>query len=255
MVKEFLPKALKLPDEYDLKARVFPAFLALVPVAAVAFGCYDVELKVHTAFTGLLAYLGVFYLLANMSREFGKRHQDRLFAKWGGSPSTQLLRHSNTAVDTITKTRYHQYLEKALGVQFPNAADEVGSPAAADQVYEGAVRWLLTKTRDKNKFSMLFSENIAYGFRRNGYGIRWVAILVSVISVVWCAFVSHVVTFNGVDASKILDMTTGQTVAIAVGVAAVPVWLCFFTERTIRTASFSYADSLLRCCDSLPKKR
>lgn len=190
-----------------------------------------------------------------MSREFGKRHQERLFKKWGGTPSTQLLRHSNDAIDTVTKGRYHKYLEKALGESFPSAVQEEQSPAAADQIYEGAVRWLLTKTRDKKKFAMLFSENITFGFRRNGYGIRWIAVLVSLLSIAWVGFSAHVLYINGVDSGKIFEATTGQAAAVLVAVAAIPVWLLFFTERTIRTASFSYADTLLRSCDSLPKKR
>jgi hypothetical protein len=256
MVTDAIAKVVsKLPDEYDVRARLFPAFLALVPVVAVAFGCYQVELKVNTAFTGLLAYLGVFFLFANICREFGKRHEARLFKKWGGKPSTQLLRHSNCIIDSITKGRYHRFLEKAITTPFTTASAEASSPVAADETYEGAVRWLLGKTRDKKKFSMLFQENIAYGFRRNSYGIRWIAIVTCVASIIWTLIVAQVLSRSGIDLAKVPEMMTGQVVSLVVALVALLIWAFFFTERTIRTASFSYADMLLRSCDSLPKKR
>lgn len=256
MVTDAIAKVVnKLPDEYDVRARLFPAFLALLPITAVAFGDYQVEMKVNTAFVGLLAYLGVFFLFANVCRELGKRHEQRLFTKWGGKPSTQLLRHSNDRIDSVTKDRYHRFLEKAISKTFPTTIVEATSPESADQIYEGAVRWLLGKTRDKKKFSMLFQENVAYGFRRNGYGIRWIAITTSLASIAWTLVVAQVLSRGGIDLTRVSEMATGQVVAIVVAVVALPVWAFFFTERTIHTASFSYADMLLRSCDSLPKKR
>jgi hypothetical protein len=256
MVAEVLAKAARIvPDEYDRRARLFPAFLALVPVAAVAFGCYQLELKLNTAFVGLVSYFGVFFLFLNISRELGKRHEKRLYEKWGGQPTTQLLRHSNAVIDRVTKDRYHRYLEAALGQSFPTPAEEAASPEAADQIYAGAVRYLLSKTRDKKMFRMLFEENIAYGFRRNGYGIRWIAIATSLASILWILCVAQIVTLTGFDLQRVLGMNTGQIVALVISVAAIPVWAKFFTEQTIQTASFTYADILLRSCDLLPKKR
>ena len=43
----------------------------------------------------------------------------------------------------------------------------------------------------------------------------------------------------------------GTWAAIAGSAIAIPVWLFFFTERTVRTPAFTYADTLLRSRDTL----
>lgn len=255
MVTDAVAKVVKLPDEYDVKARLFPALLALVPVVAVLVGAYNAELKLNHALVGVLAFLGVFYFFANVCRELGKRHEARLYAKWGGKPSTQLLRHSNSKIDKVTKERYHRYLEKAVPTPFPSAQDEVANPAAADQTYEGAGRWLLGKTRDKKKFGLLFQENVSYGFRRNAFGIRWIAVAISLASISWVLVMAQVLSLQGFDQAKLTGMQTGQYVSIAISLVALVAWAWYFSERTIQTAAFSFADMLLRSCDQLPKKR
>jgi hypothetical protein len=61
---------------------------------------------------GLAMYVGLFYLLVNVSRGEGKRIQPSLLKKWGGWPSTIVLRHSDTTIDAYTKARYHAALAK-----------------------------------------------------------------------------------------------------------------------------------------------
>jgi len=41
---------------------------------------------------------------------------------------------------------------------------------------------LLTQTRDKRTYSLLFEWNISYGFRRNMFGLRRFGILVSTVT-------------------------------------------------------------------------
>lgn len=244
-----------LPDAYDVRARLTPAFLALLPVVAIVIGVHHAEMKLNVAVLSLFGFLGVFYFLATLCREMGKRQEDRLFKKWGGKPSTRLLRHADTFLDSTTKGRYHRFLERWIDAPFPTDGQERAAPEQADDVYQAAVRWLLGKTRDKTKFAMLFNENVSYGFRRNCYGIRWIAICISMFSILWILIARGVVTHTGLHAENLLYLGIGATVAMLISVVSIPVWILFFTEETVKTSSISYADFLLRSCDNLPKKR
>lgn len=252
---DFFPKMPKLPDTYDVRARLTPAMLALVPVVAIAIGVHHAEMKPNAALMSLFGFLGIFYFLSTLCREMGKRQEERLFVKWGGKPSTQLLRHGDTFLDAVTKSRYHRFLEKCVDAPFPSAPLEQSSPQDADAVYQSGVRWLLGKTRDKTKFWMLFNENVSYGFRRNCYGIRWIAIFTSILSVLWILVAREVISRSGLSAENLFHLGLGANVALFISLVSVPVWAFFFTEQTVKTASISYADSLLRSCDTLPKKR
>lgn len=252
---DYFSKLTRLPDAYDVRARLTPALLALLPVVAIVIGLHHAEMKLNVAVLSLFGFLGVFYFLANLCREMGKRHEDRLFKKWGGKPSTRLLRHTDTFLDGTTKGRYHRFLERWIDTSFPTAEQERSAPEAADEIYQAAVRWLLGKTRDKIKYAMLFNENVSYGFRRNCYGIRWIAICISLLSILWILVARDVVNHTGLHAESLLHLGIGGNVAMLISVVSIAVWMLFFTEETVKTSSISYADFLLRSCDTLPKKR
>src|SRR4051812_45725115 len=100
----------KVTDPYERKARVYPALLTLFPVIAMVlllYGGYETPL---TAVLTTGASCGGIYLISNVCREFGKRLEIKLFAAWGGKPSTQMLRHRDRTIDRITKQRYHSFL-------------------------------------------------------------------------------------------------------------------------------------------------
>jgi hypothetical protein len=248
-------KLTRLPDAYDVRARLTPALLALLPVVAIVIGVHQAEMRLNAAVLSLFGFLGVFYFLATLCREMGKRQEDRLFKKWGGKPSTRLLRHADTFLDGTTKGRYHRFLERWIDSPFPTAGQERSAPEAADELYQAAVRWLLGKTRDKTKYAMLFNENVSYGFRRNCYGIRWIAVCIALLSILWILVARGVLDHSGLHAENLLQLGIGPNVAMLISVVSIPIWLSFFTEETVRTSSISYADFLLRSCDSLPKKR
>jgi hypothetical protein len=147
------------------QARLYPAFLAGAPLVAIAIGVYGVPLEPKAGLITLLASFGVIYLLASIAREHGKRIEEALYVAWGGKPTTQLLRHCDSTLDSVTKARYHAFLASKLNLRFPTASEELADPRAADATYESAARWLLDQTRDTKTFPLLFKELIAYGFR------------------------------------------------------------------------------------------
>lgn len=242
-----------ITDPYDRQARLYPALLAGLPVIVMMTVLYGSN-SLFTAACTVAASCGGLYLLGNIARERGRRLEPTLFERWGGKPSTQLLRHRDQVIEAPTKHRYHVFLSRALNLQFPDEKEEEVNPLKADDVYQSAVRWLLNNTRDKNKYKMIFTENITYGFRRNALGLKWLAVLICLLTTGWVIAFQNIMTFrDGLDINM-ASVSTATTISLVVPLTMILVWLLFFTKENVRNAAFVYAETLLRACDQIASK-
>lgn len=166
-------------DKYSLKARLYPAFIVLFPAFIVSV-YYITDFEKYRHYATALASLGFLtFLLAQLGRDRGKKKETVLFNKWGGKPTTRLLRHSDNHLDPVTTKRYHELLSKLLtDMKLPTNRAEKSNIHQADYIYESCSKFLIAKTRDTEKFPLLFNENINYGFRRNLWGMKNLALLV-----------------------------------------------------------------------------
>ncbi|HEY1528196.1 MAG TPA: hypothetical protein VGH51_18365 [Candidatus Angelobacter sp.] len=244
----------KVTDPYERAARLYPALLALLPLFAVVIFLYGPKATASTAAVTLAVSCGGLYLTTNLCRELGKRLEEKLYREWGGKPTTQLLRHRDANIESVTKRRYHAFLASKINVAFPDKDQEARDPTAADDVYQSGVRWLLNHTRleDNKKFDLIFKENVSYGFRRNALGAKPFGLAVAVGSLFWVLLVeggyfSSNHRFAGMGAFwRMPDPAIASLVVSAVMVIA---WLLFFTKASAHTAAFTYAETLLRACD------
>ena len=246
----------KVTDPYDRQARLYPALLALLPVLALLALLYGPTASVLTGVVTMAVSCGGLYFMTNVCREFGKRLETRLFLEWGGTPSTQLLRHRDGTIEGVTKRRYHSFLAGKIGEVFPDKDQEAGNPGAADELYQSGVRWLLSHTRpdDTKKFDLLFKENITYGFRRNAVGIKRIGVLVSAGCVVWVLARQIVIVLSSgkaFTAAAFWRLPDAAVASLLVSGVMLAAWILFFTKATVRTAAFTYAEMLLRGCDLL----
>jgi hypothetical protein len=136
--------------------------------------------------------------LAHLARDRGRRLQSSLYAAWGGEPSVTALRHRDNFLPVELKARYHAFLSKTVpGLTLPSAWEEEQDPQKADQEYEAANAWLLAQTRDKKQFQLVFEENVNFGFRRNFWAMKPLALAVSGLSftaslaAIWWAWASN----------------------------------------------------------------
>ncbi len=235
-----------ITDQYERAARLYPALLALLPMLIMLTVVPVFSKPLTTQLLTLLGTCGAAYLLANMSRMLGKAREIKLFDKWGGIPTTQLLRHRNDFIDMHTKQRYHAFLARKIKMEFPTADAEGASPDVADEIYRAGIKWLLGKTRDKKRYALLFKENISYGFHRNGYGLRWIGMLFGLLSVLTLAIVFHVFT-----PETLQRLPTRHMVTMAIVLIITLAWTLYFSESRVKQAAFAYADMLLRTCDEL----
>ena len=240
-------------DGYDLRARLIPALLVIVPVPVTVVCLASTPSKVATSVLSILVASGASFALSRVARNAGKRVEPSLFRRWGGAPTTQLLRHANSTIDPITKARYHTVLSKGIGQAMPSVAEERGDQHAADRIYSAAVIWLIGRTRDAKRFPLVFKENVSYGFHRNAFGMRPLGIVVSIAAVLATLLVAGVLRFTQPlilppDAQAV---TVERLISLAVALTMVAAWGVVFREGSVKSAAFAYGIRLLEACDNL----
>ena len=246
----------KVADPYERPARLYPALLALLPLLALVMLYYGPKTTALTGAVTVAVSCGGLYLTTNLCREFGKRLEERLYREWGGKPTTQLLRHRDKTIEAVTKRRYHSFLAAKIKEPFPDKDQEANNPEAADEVYQSGVRWLLNHTRpdDGKRFDLIFKENVAYGFRRNALGMKPVGLIVSLGSLLWVLAAEGVLfspSHRFIDLNALSPMPEPATASLIVSAVMVVAWMLVFTKASARTAAFTYAETLLRACDSI----
>ena len=242
-------------DSYSIAARLLPALIALVPVIVTTAvwtpALYDLAYGILVpSIEGALAFL-----LMHIARSLGQRAERRLFDKWGGKPTSRWLLRSDGKLDELTKTRYRRYLEEHIdGWEAPSQADEETDGQGAMATYDSAVRRLREATRDRRDrphFSLVFTENVSYGFLHNLYGLKWLGALIASLCVLFCAgglFLTVSVDGN-------LDSILPGAGSLVFSVGMTIVWLAFVNQRRVRGAADSYARALLAVCDSGPLRQ
>ena len=227
-------------DRYDRNARLYPAFLCLLPIFSVVALWMP---QVWTLLGGLVALAvgcGLTFFLAQLVRYLGRQVEKKLGKQVGRAHSAVLLSHSDVRITAGTKARYHQYLAKH-GIKVPDARAEADDPAVAKQSFRSAIDWLLVHTRSQAKTSMLLNENIAYGFRRNLLGVKPVALVLLVLALLGNLY--------------LLLVRDDQARGVAAGLVdlllllALVVWLFIVRASFVEDASLAYAQRLFDLCD------
>lgn len=241
-------------DSYSWNARVFPAILTLAPVLLLVLviapkfllGAFPTNAVVG------LAFFAVLYLLAGISRSAGKRIERRLLAQWGGWPTTLFLRHADGRIDVVTKGRYHQVLATMCpDIVWPTVQDEAADPRSADVKYSSAIAGLRARRRGLGDVLVL-RENTAYGFRRNMLGLRPVAIVIALLSVLCTGALLYVTQAHGESLAATLakigsDPRYVGVLAAEVGIAIL--WAVYVRGAWVLQASDDYALALLGSLD------
>lgn len=243
----------RLLDPYDVKARLIPGLLVLVPAVAFLVLLYGRQSPAVVGLATVLSSCGGPYLLANFVRTWGQHAQDRLFQKWGAQPSIILLRHRDGLLPPQTKLRYHKLIESRLAVAMPTAEEELRSPGAADAAYAAAGDALRPLTNDRKKYPFVFKELVAYGFNRNAHGARWVGLTVAMMTILAAALHSGALRLSPIAVDPVsLDNCHIMVMVLGLGMAFL--WSLHFTSATVRMAGFSYAKRLWEALEEIQRR-
>ena len=234
-------------DHYSFRARLQPAFLALVPIAVGVVAWAQPGAKWVTALWSLLGAAGFTFFLANVARNRGKSIEPRLWESWGGTPTTQLLRHRGEA-NPILRERWHLQLANLLGRPMPTAEEEAANPAAADALYEAGTKLLIGKTYNAKMHSFVYRDNVNYGFCRNLYGLRGLGIVASSIGAI--ASIGAGVYFITQGKAQLLPWAcTGTCLAMLLW------WFLTVTAAWVKVPAWNYACHLFAAAENVSKLR
>lgn len=231
-------------NEYERRARLQPALLVSLPLTLALMSCFP-DLSGMQFLAGGATYCGFTALLSQLGRDQGKKKEPRLFEMWGGIPTTLLLRHRNNHLDVSTKKRYHDALNSLIpDMRLPNVIEEQSAPDEADVKYDSCVSFLREKTRDTKKFSLIFAENVNYGFRRNLWGMKPAGILLCFLSIILAtgALVANTRSESPLAVASVAIIVNGLMLAW---------WLLRITPEWIRIPAYSYAERLLAASETL----
>ena len=229
-------------DSYTFYTRLFPAVIAIAPALALAAMLipWDRISLSHAIVTIAIAVL--LMVFADIARRRGKAVEPWIVGRMGGLPSTTMLRHHDRTFDTATKARLHRFLSAKLKEPSPAPSEEERDQALADSFYVRGGTWLREHTRNQKDFSVLFAENVTYGFRRNIYGLRWPALSLNIAIVVGCiiAYFFHQPEKYGIDLRPVFVIAFLHAGYLAV----------FATESGVVDAAKTYARQLLLSSES-----
>lgn len=235
----------KFFDAYSLRARLFPAILGVAPsLAALALliSWERIALSNTIATAGLLVLV---FALADFARKLGVYVEPKIYAEMGGKPSVTMFRRSDTTIEEPTKERYRTFLAAKINQPVPTAEQEAKDQATADIFYETCGTWLRGHTRDAKKFSLLFGENVRYGFRRNQYGLKWVALALNIVVVAICTGVLwHRFDMNN-------DLTIRTLLVLFVAAIHAAYFAFVVTRESVKAAARKYGRELILSTEGL----
>ena len=231
---------------YGRKTQIKPAQLTLVPVFVTVAAWAPAGSRLTAAVIGLIIVFSVAALMAPVVRSLGRRVERQLHARWGGNPASRWMLRSDRNLDERTKARYRACLEQRIdGWTAPSQADEETDREGALSRYDTAIRWLRDRSRDRDRFGGVFEASVAYGLRRNAYGVRWVGRALASIGVIVNLGALYYATRIESDPISILSIAPLLISMIWTGG-----WLKVVQERWVRDAADAYARALLATCDS-----
>ncbi len=235
-------------DRYSLNARIYPVVIFYMPaiILAVLFS-FKFESYVHllTSF-GIVGALS--YLFSQLGRDGGKKREKYLWKSWGGAPTIQLLRWRDTEININTKKRYHSKLNSVCALDIiPDVNFEQNNPEEADDAYQAWTKFLISKTRDNKKFSVLFKENINYGFRRNLWGMKAYSLTLIFVLMV-ATFLYYNISFHTFD---IFLYPMEFIIAEILLLIILLLWIFIITRNWIKLPAFAYAERLLEASEEI----
>lgn len=227
-----------------MQARIFPALIAGLPTLALLL------VLVPWNYLGLphliATTIGVVLLFAfaDVGRRAGKLIQEKL--KTDATP--EQWHHGNSDIPETAKSRYRSFIEKKISLTAPTAEEEGANPSQANDFYLSANNWLREHTRDTRAFSILFKENITYGYRRNLLGLKPLALMANFVVglICWAVFAFQPGYF--IDIPNVKE----KIIVILAAVLLHSIYmLVAVDESSVREASRTYGRQLILCCESL----
>lgn len=232
-------------DRYTLQARLLPVVIVFLPVGLAITTLFPINEMGRGILTSSLSGFAFVAFMAQIGRDLGKKKEPYLYKKWGGKPTSIIMRYNQTWLNPGSLSRYHKKLSVLLKLALPTKEQENYDPNEAYNKYETFVDYLKEKTRDHNFFPLVLEENINYGFRRNLWGMKSIGIILSLLAVIVPYFPFFLSQFLK------LSMTKFNLVASAISACFLVFWIFWITPNWVKIAANAYAERLVSSCENI----
>lgn len=234
----------KFFDDFTFHARVMPVLVIMLPI--ISLGIYKGIIDSDILDISIYIVVSIIFLTftSRLAREQGKKYEHTMYKKLGGMPTTIILRYSDKNIDKITKTRYHQKLNKMVdGVVLPIKEDEETS--GSDVQYESSINWLRNYANaNRDKAPRVYQELKEYNFWRNLYGSKIIVILLYVF-----VAIREFMQIDTFDIKEMILKPYPVYVAFLIGVISLIAILFFVNKTIVKKKAFDYAKALIEVCD------
>ena len=234
-------------DTYDRRARLYPLLILLVPLGLGITSWIPVDFDTLKTLAGFAVALGLAAFMGQIARDQGKKKEPMLFGMWGGKPSATFLSYQRKQTNLTTLKRCHARLKELdESLEFPNS--EEGENANPDQnriIYESASDLLVSATRDRAAFPLVFQENINYGFRRNVWGMKPSGVAIACMGIFLCTIKIRATLLK----SALLDQTAA--LGLIISAMLLTFWVIRVTPNWVKLAADAYARQLILSCENI----
>ena len=153
------------------------------------------------------------------------------------------MRHRDLTFDADQKTVLHEKL-RVFGLRVPSQEEEVDNANTADDCYDKCVSALIERTREIDKFPLVFKTLTDYGFHRNLLGLKPVGLVITLLSLAVCGYTAYV-DYQSREAIIALSLIGG------IDIGLLGIWVTRVTESTVKKAAEEYAGFLLKAALNL----
>ncbi len=229
-----------------------PAYLTLLPLGVGLQVWLPEEAILERLSTVIVSPVPIAILLAQLGRDRGYRLQKQLWADWGGAPTTQMLRHLGKSHNPVTRGLNHMHIRRLFpDLNLPTAEEESADPDAADHSYEAATKKVISMTRDRKKFPLVYKENVNYGFRRNLWGLRPLGLVLSISGAIVCLARWQVSDFLATSLMPNVDWLMACFMCLVM----VSLWVFWINQSWVRIPAEAYAERLFESCEMLERHK
>lgn len=226
---------MELPfDTYSFRARFIPVVIVFLPLG-LSLGRYlPTGTVTHDLLGGTLGAIAIAFLLSQIARDAGRKKQPELFHTWGGTPSVLMLGYRTTTLPPLFLKEVHQKLTQlSSSLIFPSGCeDEEADPSQYEPSFEAGSEMIRERLRDQK---MVNKENISYGFRRNLWGMKRMAIALMLLSF----------SINGIqlwiDYKSDSSFSFPMFIPLIVNCILSTIWIFVVNPQWVKQMAFAYA--------------
>lgn len=184
----------KFIDEYELKARIAPGLIVVLPALVDLIYLVPVLGNWPVFAAGGIITLVLLYGLGHVIRAEGQQLEPELWKQWGGPPSTRLMRSNDTFFGAELKNAIRSAVTQEFSITLPTPVEEKKDPSGSDKEIADAFGRVRGFLRRSDPAGVWQKNNIEYGFCRNLLGGRmlWASVAAgSTVVAFWHAATSH----------------------------------------------------------------